>query len=505
MQCQLSGRSLRDFAKAVQCMSKIGDDLHIESVGRELHFRTVSNSRSAYASVSFGSQYFDSIQRLNDDGALRCKVLVKSCHNIFRSLPNVEKSVERCVISLKPALCRLVFQLMCKFNITKTINLDFQDSDILQAVYSRDQSANCISVQANILTEFLSMFPPTVDEVTLVAEPTQIRFKSYIEPGLSSEIAARTLYTEVAVDTGDLDRYSVPNPVAITFCLKEFKAILAFCEAIKLPISINFDAPGSPIIFSATDNVALRAEFVLATLQEDGDAHLSASNNTRAARANRDSNDEPSNVIDTQNIATPHPNRPNTDQPSGMAPSQDHISGGHQYHSQHNMYDPTSQPHSQPYLPSTHVLHSSGIVTSTPLTGHTVVQRHDFMALTSPAVGPRGAIGASPVMRAAHGHTSLLPNVGAASYDDGAYGAGSMATGVTQHSIPPHVTSDTQMSDATTMEPPSMHSAKRGSGETRGGDSFVAATPNASDAEDDYVEATPPRKRAKVFSDEESD
>lgn len=64
-----------------------------------------------------------------------CVPSTQSFLSVFRSLVMVEKTVEKCCISLNGKSSYLVVQLHCRYGVRKTHNLSFQDCESLQAVY----------------------------------------------------------------------------------------------------------------------------------------------------------------------------------------------------------------------------------------------------------------------------------------------------------------------------------------------------------------------------------
>lgn len=50
--------------------------------------------------------------------------------------------------------------------------------------------------------------------------------------------------TQLVFGAGEFDEYAIETDTAVTFCMKELRAILHFSEALAQPIEINFDKPG---------------------------------------------------------------------------------------------------------------------------------------------------------------------------------------------------------------------------------------------------------------------
>ncbi|XP_028689005.1 cell cycle checkpoint control protein RAD9A isoform X6 [Macaca thibetana thibetana] len=201
MKCLVTGGNVKVLGKAVHSLSRIGDELYLEPLEDGLSLRTVNSSRSAYACFLFAPLFFQQYQAATPgQDLLRCKILMKSFLSVFRSLAMLEKTVEKCCISLNGRSSRLVVQLHCKFDST-----------------------------------------------------------------------AKAMVTEMCLGEEDFQQLQAQEGVAITFCLKEFRGLLSFAESANLNLSIHFDAPGRPAIFTIKDSL-LDGHFVLATLS-DTDSH----------------------------------------------------------------------------------------------------------------------------------------------------------------------------------------------------------------------------------------
>ncbi|XP_011719329.2 cell cycle checkpoint control protein RAD9A isoform X2 [Macaca nemestrina] len=237
----------------------------------QLSLRTVNSSRSAYACFLFAPLFFQQYQAATPgQDLLRCKILMKSFLSVFRSLAMLEKTVEKCCISLNGRSSRLVVQLHCKFGVRKTHNLSFQDCESLQAVFDPASCPHMLRAPARVLGEAVLPFPPALAEVTLgIGRGRRVILRSYHEEEADS--TAKAMVTEMCLGEEDFQQLQAQEGVAITFCLKEFRGLLSFAESANLNLSIHFDAPGRPAIFTIKDSL-LDGHFVLATLS-DTDSH----------------------------------------------------------------------------------------------------------------------------------------------------------------------------------------------------------------------------------------
>nr|XP_045014805.1 cell cycle checkpoint control protein RAD9A isoform X3 [Jaculus jaculus] len=240
MKCVVSGGNVKVLGKAVHSLSRIGDELYLEPLEDGLSLRTVNSSRSAYACFLFAPLFFQQYQECPPgQELLRCKILMKSFLSVFRSLALVEKTVEKCCIFLNEKRSRLVVQLHCKYGVRKTHNLSFQDCESLQAVFNPATCPYVLRAPARVLGESVLPFPPALTEVTLgIGSGRRVILRSYQEE-----------------EAGPHCR------------LLPSQGLLNFAESANLPLSMHFDVPGRPAIFTIEDSL-LDGHFVLATLLE---------------------------------------------------------------------------------------------------------------------------------------------------------------------------------------------------------------------------------------------
>ncbi|KAK2168680.1 hypothetical protein LSH36_15g16012 [Paralvinella palmiformis] len=269
------------FGRAVHSLSKIGDELYIEPLEQGLSLRTVNSSRSAFACFVFSPSFFlhyddgktedlskpttDHDDDDYDDSTIRCKIGMKSCLNVFKSLSTLEKTVEKCKININMQDARVIFQLYCRHGIMKTYNLAFIESETLQAVFSKDHTPNVLTTQSRLLCDAVTNFQTTQEEVSLIVNEDEVILKNYVEDEPDPN---KIIHTQMRLNPEEFQVFQVGVNAEVTFCLKELRAVLHFSESANLPISIHFESPGKPIIFCLDSDPSFEANFVLATLAD---------------------------------------------------------------------------------------------------------------------------------------------------------------------------------------------------------------------------------------------
>ncbi|XP_053555734.1 cell cycle checkpoint control protein RAD9B [Bombina bombina] len=269
------------FGKAVYSLSRISDELWFDPMEKGLALRAVNSSRSAYACIYFSSIFFQSYQEraIHEEGCddallhLKCKFPMKSVLPVFRFVSNLGRNVDKCNIYTNFKNCCVVFQLFCKHGLTKTYNLVYLECEPLQAVFNKNTCPNILKIQSRILSDVLIHFPTCQEELTLSVTPLKVSLKTYIEEDIDF---SKAMHTEIHLSPDEFDYFQVGVDSEVTFCLKEFRGLLALAEATNNHISVYFSKPGKPVAFSIDDKL-LEANFILATLSESESKAVSQS------------------------------------------------------------------------------------------------------------------------------------------------------------------------------------------------------------------------------------
>lgn len=158
--------------------------------------RTLNNGRSAFVSIAFSKNFFEYFSVAADGERkyqMKAKVCIqflvstswimltyyflKPCHAVFHNINNAEK----CTIRLDEEENRLIFDLPCKRGIKKTTKLTFEQSEPLQAIYSKDQCGNRIVVTPKQLADNLPNFHSHLEEITIIVAKDGMKIKSYTD------------------------------------------------------------------------------------------------------------------------------------------------------------------------------------------------------------------------------------------------------------------------------------------------------------------------------------
>ncbi|CAH8479151.1 unnamed protein product [Schistosoma turkestanicum] len=266
MKVVLQPTELKVLVRAINSLGKLGHEVYFECGLNDLKIKTVNTSRSAFASVHFREVFFDKFTSSVHGGSLqRFKIPSLSCLNVFRLTSTLERSILKCKMFLSDQDTVLTVQYFCKFGIVKTYNMSIIDCEQLEAVYSIEGSANHLVLSARLLGEIINNFRLSSEELTILLDSGECTFQNH-----TFQTDPSVITTQIPLNATEFDVYQVHSKCEVTFCQKELRVILSFCELISPMVRIYCDRPGKPIIFACTHETRLSARYVFATFPSDG-------------------------------------------------------------------------------------------------------------------------------------------------------------------------------------------------------------------------------------------
>ncbi|CAH8841691.1 unnamed protein product [Trichobilharzia szidati] len=266
MRVVLQPTELKVLVRGINSLAKLGHEIYFECGTDDLKIKTVNSSRSAFAVIHFKQIFFDKFASSLPNGSVqRFKVPSSSCTNVFRLTSALEKSVLKCKMFLSTEETILTVQYFCKFGIVKTYNMSIIDCEQLEAVYSLECSPNHLLISARLLGEVVNNFRQSSEELMFILNDGECTFQNH-----TFQTDPSMITTQIPLNATEFEVYIVKSKCEITFCQKELRVILPFCELISPMIRIYCDRPGKPIIFACTHETRLSARYVLATFPSDG-------------------------------------------------------------------------------------------------------------------------------------------------------------------------------------------------------------------------------------------
>ena len=270
---------LKALKLSVQTLGKFGQEIGLEARPGCIHFRSVNQSKSAYVRMTFNSSFFD-VYELFEQPVLSASVLSKCLVASMRT-----QRICRAIFEIFTQANKMNVYIDCENGLQKKFEFDLIDSDALQAQINFDLYPVRITVESSEMSRLLASFQQTLDEVTIIAIPDSqgegnvstdksCQIHSFYDPH-KFKMDNTLLHTQLAVNAHQhfLEYiHTGRKTVDVTFNLKDFKVILAYCTSMRNNLSILFSQAGEPLAivpipshehFSTSD---FSSEFVLATM-----------------------------------------------------------------------------------------------------------------------------------------------------------------------------------------------------------------------------------------------
>ncbi|BGP47651.1 hypothetical protein JCM10450v2_003516 [Rhodotorula kratochvilovae] len=290
------GAALKQFTRALTCLSRIGDDLDFSATQQRLSISTVNSSRTAFGIAHFYPRFFAEFLLADPpaDRPYKFSITARPFLSTLRTKSTVE-SVSIAVLESEgggvdrhrePGVdsgeCRLVVHLFCEHGVRKKHSLTYSDPNV--------QNWARFDLDA---TDHFHLRPGSngaADEITFYCRESACRLKSFNDSGFdvtanpSEKFASRPLATELTVDVGDFDAYDVPEPEVVTFALKDFKSIITLADSLPTALTAHFSSGGRPLMLQLQGDY-FEAKFVVATTDYDSGGSAVGSRAGSAAAA----------------------------------------------------------------------------------------------------------------------------------------------------------------------------------------------------------------------------
>jgi len=241
--------------------------------------KTVNSSKSAYTAFNFHIPFFlnyscvsanaTNLESEEGEDVIKCKLPMKSILSVFRSIGNLEKTVETCKISLPLSESLLIIELKCKHGIAKLYNLRYFEYEGVEAEFSKEGYPSKFSCSSRFYSEALQSFHSSIAEVTWSLTADRVHLSNYID---DEQDPSKCVRTEVTLAKEEFEEFNVALCTQVTFCLKELRAILSFAEALVLELECRMEGAGSPVLFSLNKDGLYSADFLLSTLSPSIDS-----------------------------------------------------------------------------------------------------------------------------------------------------------------------------------------------------------------------------------------
>eukprot|EP00761_Pharyngomonas_kirbyi_P006863 gb/GECH01006872.1/.p1 GENE.gb/GECH01006872.1/~~gb/GECH01006872.1/.p1 ORF type:complete len:458 (+),score=125.44 gb/GECH01006872.1/:1-1374(+) len=323
MECEIPKPKLKLFAKALQCMYKIGPELRIQVFDSHVLLTTLNGAKSAYISVRFNQSFFDRFA-VDPRVIQGCQVSLKNLLLAFKSINTMEKAK----LELDNEDSKLIIEIKGNFGIIKNYRLHFQEINVTEAVYDKKQYPCQICADSKLFSESIVNFASSIQEITFRLDPQYLSMQSYAEDAESRKNLATTLQ----IQTNGFEKFhyeEVQDPSA-SFSFKDFKAMLTFCESCSLPLQMYLGSSSAPIVFSVeTDEpqVEMEADLVLAVVKNFEQETSSQSSAMTSRTTTSYSSQRPSQRAESISSFT---------QNSNATASSHHSNHHHPYHHHHH-------------------------------------------------------------------------------------------------------------------------------------------------------------------------
>ncbi|KAK6042814.1 Rad9 [Cooperia oncophora] len=267
--------NVRIFSNAITALSKLGDELFLRSQQRGICLKAFNKTRSAYGIFLFANEFFSDYDTkcLTSDSAKDCRLSMKTALSMFKSAYFVEKNLVSCLLTVDILGRELRLDFQHTYDVTRSFDVNVMEkhkpftSDI-----RRSDLCNVVTVSAFEIAAFLNEMHTGYEELMMSVQSDKIIFKNFAQLPVEGH-GGSACRTEITVQRACFKRFAVRKTTEISFCMKEFKAILAFARQHACDvICFSTGREGLPLIVAVESDAGYSAEFIIATMDSDDES-----------------------------------------------------------------------------------------------------------------------------------------------------------------------------------------------------------------------------------------
>ncbi|CAH1382207.1 unnamed protein product [Tenebrio molitor] len=284
MECIVPGNNMKVLGKALQALSKIGDELYMEAKSDRLSLITLNSSKTVCARFHFFETFFSSYEVNPDDlsaagnETITCKVHMKIFLPLFKG--NLEKKLDYFKFEYTTDSDLIVFKMKYKCDdIVMVHKLRLMDNETLSIGVGADTGENSLGGSSSFYNQLLAMFSISDDELTFEITPAKVVARNYCQ---GTPCRPKMMRSHINLNSTEFLSYRITKETTVNFSLKPFRTVVHFAETFNLNIDLNFDVGGKPLSI-LLKNPTFEVNFIVATLNPYTDTNSSLATATSVA------------------------------------------------------------------------------------------------------------------------------------------------------------------------------------------------------------------------------
>ncbi|KRT81482.1 hypothetical protein AMK59_5453, partial [Oryctes borbonicus] len=272
MNCIIPSGNIKIINKALHTLAKIGDELYIEAKPDYLQLATINQSKTSYITFNFQNIFFSTYELENKQcstdtsAALTCKLYIKAMLNIFKAKGLKEKNIDWCKIEFEDDPTKMLLKLKYKQDVVINHTIKLIDMEFVSVTYDKDKMPNQINSTGSFFGHVLTNFQTSDEDMSLDVKTNGVTVRNY---DVACNNIGKRIRSQLVLNSNEFILYRIGEECNITMSFKPFRAAVAFAETFTLPIIMNFDTGGKPVIVTIRSPI-FEANFVLSTIAPDG-------------------------------------------------------------------------------------------------------------------------------------------------------------------------------------------------------------------------------------------
>ncbi|XP_023018781.1 cell cycle checkpoint control protein Rad9 [Leptinotarsa decemlineata] len=273
MNCIIPGLNLKVFARALQALAKVGDDLYMEASKEKLCLIALNLRKTVcvryYLLESYFSSYeIDENELSEHSESIFCKIHMKIFLPLFKGV-HLDKKLEFVKLEYENNNDLIIVKMKYKCDdIVMIHKLRLMEAESLTIGVCSDLGSSNVITTSSLYSQLLNTFSTSDDEITLEISRDKVLVRNYC---VGAPLRPKSVRSQVNLNGSEFTVFQIEDETTINFSLKPFRTAIQFAEAFNLNIGLNFEKGGKPLAI-VMKNPTFEVNFIVATLNPYSDA-----------------------------------------------------------------------------------------------------------------------------------------------------------------------------------------------------------------------------------------
>ncbi|KAI8366891.1 Rad9-domain-containing protein [Blakeslea trispora] len=239
-----------NFQGILDALSHFGELVSLEARNEQFLLSAFNGNRTAQAVIHIAREFFKDyklLRRGSNQTSIPCTVSNRNINSILKKNMSGIRNIKECHLRIAQAPeDRIYTKLIYRNGVTKKNTIWYNDGDPIVHLFQQNHPYR-LECEPGVFKVYMNKFDPRIQELAIVLDPQKITLMSSFDDS-SCLFADRPVKSSFMIPKADFKSYEL-EPMTLVVNLKDFKTMIDYVDMMESMLTLEFTAPGRPILF----------------------------------------------------------------------------------------------------------------------------------------------------------------------------------------------------------------------------------------------------------------